>query len=413
MPCKRGNLSLRKRKGLHEMDIFKRCYDYTAADELKAAGIYPFFHALESRQDIEVIMEGKRRIMLGSNNYLGLTVNGEVIKAGVETLKEYGSGCSGSRFLNGTLRLHLELEKELADFLNKEAVVTFSTGFQSNLGIISAIVGKNDYVICDRENHASIYDACRLSYGKMLRYRHSDMEHLEEILKRVPDEAGRLIVTDGVFSMGGDICKLPEIVELAQKYGARVMVDDAHALGVLGNGGRGTADFFGLNDKVDIIMGTFSKSLASLGGFMAADEKVADYVRHNSRPFIFSASIPPANCACALAALRYLKGHPELVTRLIELSNYVREGFGKRGIPIYIPDSPASTPIVPVHTYDFERTFRVAKRLYDEGVYVNTAVPPAVAPGECLLRTSYMASHNEEILDEAMDIIARVMNEMK
>ncbi|MBR6812303.1 MAG: aminotransferase class I/II-fold pyridoxal phosphate-dependent enzyme [Oscillospiraceae bacterium] len=395
------------------MDLFQKCFDYTAPDELKAAGIYPFFHALESRQDIEVIMEGKRRIMLGSNNYLGLTVNEEVIQAGVDTLKQYGTGCSGSRFLNGTLQLHLELEKELAEFLNKEAVTTFSTGFQSNLGIISALIGRGDYAICDRENHASIYDACKLSYGKMLRYRHSDMEDLERILQNVPEKAGKMIITDGVFSMGGDICKLPEIVALAEKYGARVMVDDAHSFGVLGNGGRGTADFFGLNDKVDVIMGTFSKSLASLGGFMAADEKVVEYVRHNSRPFIFSASITPASAACALAALRHLKAHPELVTRLISLSDYVREGFKKRGVPIYIPDSPASTPIVPIHTYDYIRTFAVAKRLYDEGVYVNTAVPPAVAPNECLLRTSYMATHNEAILDEAMDIIARVLEEMK
>ncbi len=395
------------------MDLFQKCFDYTAPDELKAAGIYPFFHALESRQDIEVIMEGKRRIMLGSNNYLGLTVNEEVIQAGIDTLKQYGTGCSGSRFLNGTLQLHLELERELAEFLNKEAVTTFSTGFQSNLGIISALIGRGDYAICDRENHASIYDACKLSYGKMLRYRHSDMEDLERILQNVPEKAGKMIITDGVFSMGGDICKLPEIVALAEKYGARVMVDDAHSFGVLGNGGRGTADFFGLNDKVDVIMGTFSKSLASLGGFMAADEKVVEYVRHNSRPFIFSASITPASAACALAALRHLKAHPELVTRLIQLSDYVRDGFNKRGVPIYIPDSPASTPIVPIHTYDYIRTFAVAKRLYDEGVYVNTAVPPAVAPNECLLRTSYMATHNEAILDEAMDIIARVLGEMK
>ena len=395
------------------MDLFQKCFDYTAPDELKAAGIYPFFHALESRQDIEVIMEGKRRIMLGSNNYLGLTVNEDIIQVGIDTLKQYGTGCSGSRFLNGTLQLHLELEKELAEFLNKEAVTTFSTGFQSNLGIISALIGRGDYAICDRENHASIYDACKLSYGKMLRYRHSDMEDLERILQNVPEKAGKMIITDGVFSMGGDICKLPEIVALAEKYSARVMVDDAHSFGVLGNGGRGTADFFGLNDKVDVIMGTFSKSLASLGGFMAADEKVVEYVRHNSRPFIFSASITPASAACALAALRHLKAHPELVTRLISLSDYVREGFKKRGVPIYIPDSPASTPIVPIHTYDYIRTFAVAKRLYDEGVYVNTAVPPAVAPNECLLRTSYMATHNEAILDEAMDIIARVLEEMK
>jgi 7-keto-8-aminopelargonate synthetase-like enzyme len=249
------------------LDIFSKCKAFTTANEIREQGIYPYFHALESRQDIEVMMEGKRRIMLGSNNYLGLTTNPEVVEAGILALQKYGTGCSGSRFLNGTLNLHLELEAELADFIGKESVVTFSTGFQSNLGIISAIVAHGDYVVCDRENHASIYDGCKLSYGKMLRYKHSDMAELEEILKHIPENAGCLIVTDGVFSMGGDIAKLPEIVSLAKKYGARVMVDDAHGLGVIGKGGRGTASYFGLEKEVDITMGTFSKSLASLARF--------------------------------------------------------------------------------------------------------------------------------------------------
>ena len=286
------------------MDLFAKCAAYTTARECREKGIYPYFHALESRQDTEVIMEGKRRIMLGSNNYLGLTAAPEVVAAAEAALAEYGTGCSGSRFLNGTLRLHLELERELADFVHMDGAVTFSTGFQSNLGIISALVGRGDYVVCDRENHASIYDGCRLSFGKMLRYRHANMDDLEAKLRAVPESAGCLIVTDGVFSMGGDIAKLPEICELASKYGARVMVDDAHGLGVIGEGGRGTASHFGLEDRVDVIMGTFSKSLASLGGYMAASETVCDYVRHNSRPFIFSASIPPSACAAALAALR-------------------------------------------------------------------------------------------------------------
>ncbi len=284
------------------MDIFQKCETRSTADEARERNVYPYFHALESRQDIEVIMEGKRRIMLGSNNYLGLTTNPNVMEAGIKAIEKYGSGCSGSRFLNGTLTMHLELEHELAEFLNKEDVVTFSTGFQSNLGIISAIVGRTDYVICDKENHASIYDGCKLSYGKMLRYNHSDMEDLERKLNSIPDTAGILIVTDGVFSMGGDIAKLPEIVALAERFGARVMVDDAHGLGVIGDGGRGTASHFGLEDRVDIYMGTFSKSLASLGGYMAASSRVCDLVRHNSRPFIFSASLPPSNCACALAS---------------------------------------------------------------------------------------------------------------
>ncbi|MGI5971317.1 MAG: aminotransferase class I/II-fold pyridoxal phosphate-dependent enzyme [Oscillospiraceae bacterium] len=389
------------------MDIFRKCWDFTEADETKAMGIYPYFRALESRQGTEVIMEGKRRIMLGSNNYLGLTSHPAVLEAGIRAFEKYGSGCSGSRFLNGTLDLHLELEKELARFLRKEDVITFSTGFQSNLGIISAIVGLGDYVICDRDNHASIYDGCKLSYGKMLRYHHNDMAELEQRLRSVPESAGCLIVTDGVFSMGGDIANLPEICRLAEKYGARVMVDDAHALGVLGEGGRGTASYFGLEDKVDIYMGTFSKSLASLGGYMAADAKVVDYVRHHSRPFIFSASITPAAAASALAALRLIQEHPEMVTRLADLSNYMREGLKRRNMKI----RHSTTPIVPIFTYDQINTLKKAKELYDAGVYVNTVLPPAAPADGCMLRTSIMATHTEELLDEAMDIMSSVLGE--
>ena len=386
------------------MDIFSKCSSFTLARECRERGVYPYFHALESRQDTVVTMEGARRIMLGSNNYLGLTIHPEVVSAAVEALGRLGTGCSGSRFLNGTLGLHLELERELAAFLRREGCVTFSTGFQANLGIISALVGRGDYVICDRENHASIYDGCRLSQGKMLRYRHSDMESLEEKLRSVPQGAGILIVTDGVFSMGGDIARLPEICALAEKYGARVMVDDAHGLGVIGEGGRGTASHFGLEDRVDVIMGTFSKSLASLGGYMAASEEVCEYVRHNSRPFIFSASIPPAACAAALAALRQLEAHPELPQRLMALADYAREGFTLRGVPI----KPSVAPIIPICTQSVDNTLLKAKQLYERGVYVNPVLPPAVSPGDCLLRTSYMATHTEELLDEAMDIIAEV-----
>ncbi len=390
------------------MDIFEKCFNFTTVDEIKQLGIYPYFHALESRQDVEVIMEGKRRIMLGSNNYLGLTTNPEIIEAGIKAFEKYGSGCSGSRFLNGTLEMHLELEAELADFLGKESVVTFSTGFQSNLGIISAIVGRGDYVICDRENHASIYDGCRLSYGKMVRYKHNDMEDLERILQNTPDTSGKLIVTDGVFSMGGDIADLPNIVRLAKQYGARIMVDDAHGLGVIGDGGRGTASYFGLEDDVDIYMGTFSKSLASLGGYMAASAKVTEYVRHTSRPFIFSASITPASCAVALTALRYMRKHPEIVTRLQDLSKYAREGFKSRGIKIRESTSNI-TPIIPIYTYELINTLQKAHEIYEAGVYVNPSLPPATPPHECLLRTSYMASHTEALLDEAIDIIANVL----
>ena len=390
------------------MDIFSKCFTYSYANELRAQGLYPYFHALETRQGPEVVMEGKRRIMLGSNNYLGLTSCPEVMEAGRRALEQYGTGCSGSRFLNGTLKLHLELEAELADFLRKEACCTFSTGFQSNLGILSALVGHGDYVLCDKENHASIYDGCRLSYGRMLTYGHSNMEELEIQLQKVPESAGCLIVTDGVFSMGGDVAKLPEIVALARKYGARVMVDDAHGLGVVGEGGRGTASLFGLEDEVDVIMGTFSKSLASLGGYAVGSEAVIDFIRHNSRPFIFSASIPPANAAVALAALRYLRGHPEIVDRLSALSSYMRRGLKARGVPII----ESNTPIIPIYTYTAENTLMKAKRVYEKGVYVNTVLPPATAADKCLLRTSYMATLTEELLDEAIEVFAGELAEV-
>ena len=389
------------------MDIFEKCNQRYIQDEVRDLGIYPYFHALESRQDTEVIMEGKRKIMLGSNNYLGLTVNEEVKKAAINATEEYGTGCSGSRFLNGTLNLHLELERKLADFLGYEDAMTFSTGFQSNLGIISAIVGKNDFVICDKENHASIYDGCRLSYGTMLRFKHADMDSLENALKKVPQGAGALIVTDGVFSMSGDIAKLPEIVELKEKYGAALMVDDAHGLGVVGKGGRGTASHFGLESKVDIVMGTFSKSLASLGGYMAASETVCEYVRHNSRPFIFSASMPPACCAAAEKALDILKEQPSLTERLSELATYMRKALKAKSIRI--KDAP--TPIIPIYISDAETTLTVAKRLFDEGVFVNSVLPPATSPNECLLRVSLMASHTQQLIDEAVDIIERVLKE--
>ena len=390
------------------MDLFKKCIDYTRIDDIKAVNLYPYFHELQSGQDTVVEMEGHRTIMIGSNNYLGLTSHPEVIEAGVEAIKKYGSGCSGSRFLNGTLDLHTKLERELAEFLHKDEVVTFSTGFQSNLGIISAIAGRNDVIVCDKENHASIYDACRLSFAKMLRYEHNDMEDLERILKTIPEDKGILIVTDGVFSMSGEICNLPKIVELKHKYGARVMVDDAHGFGVIGEGGRGTGSHFGLEDEVDIIMGTFSKSLASLGGYMATSERVANYVRHNSRPFIFSASIPPANVQCARKSLEIIKREPERVKNLQDNGAYVREGLTKRGIKFI----PSDTPIVAIYTYDDAKTFLACKMLFEKGVYVNPVVSPAVPVGESLLRTSYTATHTHEQLDEAMDKIKEVLDEI-
>ncbi len=387
------------------MDIFKKTEGVHNYNIAKDKGIYPYFHKLLSGQDVVVNMEGKRTIMLGSNNYLGLTNHPKVIEAGVEAIKKYGSGCSGSRFLNGTLDLHVKLEREIADFLHKEEAVTFSTGFQSNLGVISAIVGRNDYIICDKENHASIYDGCKLSYGKMLRYNHNDMADLESKLKFVPKECGILIITDGVFSMSGDICNLPKIVELAKKYGARVMVDDAHGLGVIGKTGRGTGEYFGLEDEIDLIMGTFSKSLASLGGYVAGKKEVIEYIKHTSRPYIFSASITPASVSTALTALNVLKSEPERVKRLNDISDYMRKCLKERGVSII----ESRTPIIPIYTYDDEKTFLACKMLLENGVYVNPVVSPATPVGKSLLRTSYTANHTKEIIDEAVEKIVKVL----
>ncbi|XMB72810.1 aminotransferase class I/II-fold pyridoxal phosphate-dependent enzyme [Mycoplasmatota bacterium WC30] len=391
------------------MDLFKKCEDYKTVEETKKLGIYPYFHALESKQDIVVSMEGRREIMMGSNNYLGLTGDPRVIKAGVEAMENFGSGVSGSRFLNGTLTTHVILEKELAEFLHKDDCVTFSTGFQSNLGIISAIAGRNDLIFCDRENHASIYDGARLSFAKLIRFKHSDMEDLENALKNADPDKGKLIVTDGVFSMSGDICKLPEIVKLAKKYGARVMVDDAHGLGVIGEFGRGTAEYFGLEDEVDIIMGTFSKSLASLGGYMAASYKVVEYVKHKSRPFIFCAAITPANAATALESLRILKAEPERPKALLEVAAYVRKGLKESGLDII---EHSIVPIIPIFTYTMLRTLVACKELFERGVYVNPVIPPAAPEGECLIRTSYTSTHTKELMDEAINIIADVLKKL-
>jgi 8-amino-7-oxononanoate synthase len=388
------------------MDLFQKCFDYKEVDNVVAMDLYPYFHALETKQDIEVVMEGHRRIMIGSNNYLGLTGDPRVIKASVDATNEFGSGVSGSRFLNGTLTMHVELEKEIAAFMDKEACLTFSTGFQSNLGIISAIAGRGDIIFSDRENHASIYDACRLSYADMVRYHHNDMASLEAKLKAADPKKGKLIVTDGVFSMSGDLCDLPGIVKLAKQYGARVMVDDAHGFGVLGNG-KGTAHHFGLENDVDIIMSTFSKSLASLGGFMVADEKVVEYVKHKSRPFIFSASIPPSNVAAARESLRIIKSEPERPQALLDISRYMRDKLLEKGLDL---GTDTIAPIIPIYTYHPMRTLMACKVLYERGVYVNPVLPPAAPDGECIIRTSYTATHTKELMDEAAEIIADVLN---
>ena len=387
------------------MDLFQKCKDFKLVDEVKEAGIYPYFHTLESKQDVVVNMEGGRKIMIGSNNYQGLTSDPRVIAASVKAVEEFGTGCSGSRFLNGTTSLHIQLEKELAEFLGKEDCVTMGSGFQTNIGVISAIAGRKDYIFCDKENHASIYDGCKLSYAKMVRFNHLDYDDLERKLQEVPDDAGILIITDGIFSMTGDICDLPRLVEIKKEYGARLMVDDAHALGVIGKGGRGTASHFGLEDQVDIYMGTFSKSLASLGGYMAASREVVEYVRHVSRPFIFSASITPASAATALAALRQLKNHPELVDNLQSISARLRKNLLDRDVHII----EAETPIIPIYTYTEENTLVRARMAYDAGVYLNPVITPACAENECLLRASLMATHTPALVDEAAEIIAAAL----
>ena len=391
------------------MDLFKKCYAYDTAKKAREAGYYPYFHELTSKQDTIVHMEGKEMIMIGSNNYLGLTSHPEVIQASVDATLKYGTGVSGSRFLNGTLNLHKEFEHELAAFLNKEDCTIFGTGFQSNLGIISAIAGRNDLIFSDKENHASIYDGTRLSYAETIRYEHGDMKDLEEKLSKAPDTKGKLIVTDGVFSMSGDIAKLPEIVQLAKKYGARVMVDDAHGLGVMGKHGRGTAEHFGLEKEVDIIMGTFSKSLASIGGYVVAEHDVVDFIRHNSRPYIFSAAMTPASTAAALAALRILKREPERVQALADISEYMRQGLKARGLKI----KDSKTPIIPIFTYMPLRTMIACNQLFEHGVYVNPVVPPATPIGECLIRTSYTATHTKEQMDIAMNKIVEVLKSLE
>ena len=390
-------------------DLFKKAYEFKDVDNAVNLGIYPYFHALESKQDIVVKMEGKRRIMIGSNNYLGLTGDKRVIAATVKAVKKYGSGVSGSRFLNGTLDLHLELENELAEFMGKEAALTFPSGFQSTLAIISAIAGRDDIIFSDRENHACIYDGIRLSFAASVRYHHNDMAHLEQLLKEADPKAGKLIVTDGVFSMSGDIAKIPEIVAMAKKYNARVMIDDAHAFGVLGAKGRGTAEHFGLHDEVDMIMSTFSKSLASIGGFMVGKKEVVNYIKHKSRPFIFSAALTPASTASALAALRILKKEPQRPKALLDIAVYARKKMLEKKLPL-ANDSIA--PIIPIYTYTMMRTFVVAKILYKHGVYVNPVIPPAAPEGQCLIRTSYTATHTKALIDEAVEVIDQVLKQV-
>jgi 8-amino-7-oxononanoate synthase len=385
------------------MDIFDKCSSFTEAKEVIKAGYYPYFIAMSNSDGTVVEYRGRKLIMCGSNNYLGLTTHPDVRKAAMEAVERFGTSCTGSRFLNGTLELHEQLEKELAEYVGKPAALVFSTGMQANLGAISAIVGRGDVAILDKDDHASIVDGARLSWGKILRFAHNDMEDLEQLLKEIPDNTGKLVIVDGVFSMEGDIVVLPSIVKLCKKYGARLMVDDAHALGVLG-GGKGTAAHFNLTEDVDLIMGTFSKSLASLGGFIAGDEDVVHYIKHHARAFIFSASISPPNAAAALAALRVMRKEPERVIKVNQIADRMRQAF----IAMGFKTGKSSTPIIPLFIGNSELTFMTWKTLFDNGIFVNATVPPAVTPGNELLRTSYMATHTEEQLNQILTICQTV-----
>lgn len=389
------------------MDLFEKCRNYTTAKEAMESGIYPYFIPLSENEGTEVVFQGKRLIMCGSNNYLGLTTHPKVREAAIEAIKRFGTSCTGSRFLNGTLAMHEQLESELATWVGKEAALVFSTGMQTNLGTISALVGRDDVVVLDKDDHASIVDGARLGYGKIERFRHNDMQHLERVLKSIPDSAGTLIVVDGMFSMEGDIAPLPEIVKIAKKYGARVMVDDAHGMGVLG-GGHGTSAHLGVTDEVDLIMSTFSKSFASLGGFIAGDENTVHYIKHAARSLIFSASIPPANTAAALAALHVMREEPERGIRVIEIANRMRKGFSELGFNI----GNSVTPVIPIIIGDDERTFLTWKKLFDNGVFVNPVISPAVNAGHQLLRTSYMATHTDEQMEKVLSVFEKVGKEM-
>ena len=388
------------------MDLFEKCRNFTTAREAMERGIYPYFIPLNENEGTEVVFQGKRLIMCGSNNYLGLTTHPKVREAAIEAIKRFGTSCTGSRFLNGTLAMHEQLETELAEWVGKEASLVFSTGMQTNLGTISALIGRDDIVIMDKDDHASIVDGARLGYGKIERFRHNDMNHLERVLKSIPETAGRLIVVDGLFSMEGDLAPLPEMTKIAKQYGARLMVDDAHGMGVMG-GGRGTSAYFGVTEDVDLIMSTFSKSFASLGGFIAGDEDSIHYIKHFARSLIFSASIPPANAAAALAALHVMRDEPQHTRRVIEVADRMRKGFTELGFNI----GNSITPVVPIIIGDDERTFLTWKMLFENGVFVNPVISPAVSPGRQLLRTSYMATHTDDQMERVLEVFAKVGKE--
>lgn len=382
---------------------------YIVPQEIKKHGYYPFFRELESAQDTEVLINGNKILMFGSNSYLGLTNHPKTKEAAINAIKKYGTGCAGSRFLNGTIDLHIQLENVLANFVGKPAAIVFSTGLQSNLGTVSALTGRNDYILIDELDHASIIDGCRLSFSKTIKYKHNDIADLENTLRSLPVEGIKLIVVDGVFSMEGDIVSLPKLVKVAEKYSANIMVDEAHSLGVMGKKGSGVSSHFGVTDKIDIIMGTFSKSLASVGGFIASDDYTINYLKHQSRSLMFSASISPANAASALAAIEIVKSEPERIARLWENTNYAKKSLQDLGFDV----GKTETPIIPIYVRDDMKTFQLTKMLQDEGVFVNPVVSPAVRSDSSLIRFSLMATHTKQQIDFAIgkiDTVAKILN---
>ena len=389
------------------MDIFTKCKNYSVVRDAQASGLYPYFIPLTESEGTVAEYKGKSLIMCGSNNYLGLTTHPEVQEAAREAISRFGTSCTGSRFLNGTLELHERLENELADWVQKEKALVFSTGMQVNLGTISSLVGRKEYIILDREDHASIVDGARLSYGELIRYKHNDMEDLEGKLSRLPADKGKLLVVDGLYSMEGDIARLPEIVPLCKQFGVRLMVDDAHAVGVLG-GGRGTAAHFGLTDEVDLIMGTFSKSFASIGGYLAGDADVIDFVKHNARSLIFSASIPGPSAAAAIAALNIMRREPERIERVNKIADRMRKEYKNLGFDIGFSE----TPVIPIIIGDDTLTLQAWKKLFENGLFVNPIISPATPPGRQLLRTSYMATHTDQQLDQVLVIFEKVGKEL-
>ena len=386
----------------------ERLAQYTLPQELMQQGMYPYFREIDGKQGTEVEMSGHRVLMFGSNAYTGLPGDERIIKAAKDALDKYGSGCAGSRFLNGTLDLHVVLEKEIAKFMGKDEALCFSTGFTVNSGVIACLCGRNDYIICDDRDHASIIDGRRLSMAKQLKFKHNDMADLEKQLQRCEPEAVKLIVVDGVFSMEGDLCNLPEIVRLKKKYNATIMVDEAHGVGVFGRDGRGVCDHFGLTDEVDLIMGTFSKSLASIGGFITADSTIINWIRHTCRTYIFSASNTPAATAAALEALRIIQAEPERIAALWDVTNYALVKFREAGFEIGDTES----PIIPLYVRDTEKTFAATMMAFEEGVFINPVIPPACAPQDTLVRVALMATHTKEQVDTAVEKLAKVFREL-